>query len=73
MASVVLLYNYSLICLYTYIHVCPCIAAQSDVSLRGKKISTASVGSSTIGGEYLSTTLERRRPSKGVSEIELGM
>ena len=51
---------------------CPCIASQSDVSLRGKKISTISVGSSTSGGDYLSTTLERRRPSKEVSEIALG-
>ena len=52
---------------------CPCIAAQSDVSLHGKKISTTSVGSSSSGGEYLSTTQERRRPSKEVPEIALGM
>ncbi|XP_065905683.1 latrophilin-like protein LAT-2 isoform X2 [Dysidea avara] len=44
---------------------------QSDVSLRGKKISTTSVGSSSSGGEYLSTTRERRRPSKEVPEIAL--
>ncbi|XP_065911124.1 latrophilin-like protein LAT-2 [Dysidea avara] len=45
--------------------------SQSDVSLRGKKISTISVGSSTSGGDYLSTTLERRHPSKEASDIAL--
>jgi len=52
---------------------CPCIASQSDASLRSKKISTTSFGSSTSGADYLSTTLERRQKSKEVSEVALGM
>jgi len=43
------------------------------LSGHGKKILTTSFGSSTSGADYLSTTLERRRPSKEVSETPLGM
>jgi len=34
---------------------------------------STSLGSSTSGGDLLSTTLERRRSSKEISEIALGM
>ena len=47
-------------------------SASSDVSGRGKKMSTTSFGSSVVpGGDYFSTTLERRL-SKDKSEA-LGM
>jgi len=45
------------------------IASQSGYS---KKMSTTSMVSSTSGTDYLSTTLERKRPSKEVSETPLG-
>ncbi|XP_065905004.1 uncharacterized protein [Dysidea avara] len=45
--------------------------SQSDISLHGKKISTTSMEGSTSSGDHLSTTLERRRPSKEISEIAL--
>ena len=41
--------------------------SSSEVSGRGKKISTTSFGSGVGGGDYLSTTLERRL-SKDKSE-----
>jgi len=50
----------------TYISYHFCVALQS------KKMST-SLGSSTSGGDLLSTTLERRQSSKEISEIALGM
>lgn len=47
------------------------LASSSEFSSRDKKMSTTSFGSGIAGGDYLSTTLERRL-SKDKSEA-LGM
>ena len=46
------------------------IASQSDT---GKKMSSTSMGSNASGGNYLSTTMEKRFPSKEVLRVALGM